>query len=316
MNDLRVKDYVRVDGELYFAVVSDVIEQRRALTWLRYIRKDGQMIKLDTLAARDYITRYRPQFLFHSEVADIELHGIPLTDIERSYKPRDCAACLLEYRQPDNKQQDAIYFIQLLVNMGIKKDCLGVTGSLLLNAQRDTSDIDVVVYGRENFFAARDAIAAGIKQDRLQALQERDWRESYARRHCSIGFNEYCLHESRKLNKCIVGNTKVDITMVPDREEQIVETGSYKKSGRQTLHARVVDDRYAYDSPARFYIDHETVSEVLVFTATYTGQAVSGEVVEASGVLELGPADQQRLVIGTSREAQGEYLKVVESNEL
>ena len=50
--------------------------------------------------------------------------------------------------------------------------------------------------------------------------------------------------------------------------------------------------------------------------ATYTGQAVSGEVVEASGVLELGPADQQRLVIGTSREAQGEYLKVVESNEL
>jgi len=47
---------------------------------------------------------------------------------------------------------------------------------------------------------------------------------------------------------------------------------------------------------------------VLSFTHTYSGQAqIRGEVIEASGVLEQH-GDEQWLIIGTTREAKGEYI--------
>lgn len=193
---------------------------------------------------------------------------------------------------------------------------LGITGSLLLNAQHADSDIDLVVYGRAPFFLVRTAVSELIDQGQLQSLTDEDWRDAYARRDCSLSFADYCKHEKRKLNKCIVGHSKVDITMLPDPEERIECAGAWKKQGPATVIACVVDDRYAYDYPARLYIDHADIGELLVFTATYVGQAVAGETVEASGILEQGPAGRQRLIIGTSREARDEYLKVIETAQI
>jgi len=65
---------------------------------------------------------------------------------------------------------------------------------------------------------------------------------------------------------------------------------------------------FAFDSPAIYEIDHPQVNEVLSFTHTYTGQALEGETIEARGVLEqIG--DETRLVVGTTREAKGEWIK-------
>jgi hypothetical protein len=74
----------------------------------------------------------------------------------------------------------------------------------------------------------------------------------------------------------------------------------------------VVDDARAFDYPAEFKIDHKEISSIVSFTATYTGQAVSGEVVEVSGVLEQSEQGVKRIVVGSSREAHGEYIKVIQ----
>ncbi|MGB3944925.1 MAG: DNA polymerase subunit beta, partial [Methanothrix sp.] len=47
---------------------------------------------------------------------------------------------------------------------------------------------------------------------------------------------------------------------------------------------------------------------ILCYTHTYAGQAVPGERIEASGVVEE-TVDGKRLVVGTTREAKGEWIR-------
>jgi predicted nucleotidyltransferase len=47
---------------------------------------------------------------------------------------------------------------------------------------------------------------------------------------------------------------------------------------------------------------------VLSYTHTYAGQALAGEVIEASGMVEEVEGFK-RLVVGTSREPKGEWIR-------
>ena len=53
-----------------------------------------------------------------------------------------------------------------------------------------------------------------------------------------------------------------------------------------TIEADVTDASLAFDSPAVYEVEHESVSRVLSFTHTYSGQALAGETIEACGVCE------------------------------
>ena len=90
------------------------------------------------------------------------------------------------------------------------------------------------------------------------------------------------------------------------------ESSSYQKKGMILIQATVLDVQYGFDYPARFLIEHEQASEVVCYTATYTGQAEQGECIEVSGQLEVSSTGQARILVGSSREAEGEYIKVLE----
>ncbi|NYT46636.1 MAG: HAD hydrolase-like protein [Candidatus Methanofishera endochildressiae] len=57
-----------------------------------------------------------------------------------------------------------------------------------------------------------------------------------------------------------------------------------KKQGAIIIRALVADAQYAFDYPAKFLLDHPDIAEVLCYTATYTGQAEAGEVIEVGAV--------------------------------
>jgi predicted nucleotidyltransferase len=73
------------------------------------------------------------------------------------------------------------------------------------------------------------------------------------------------------------------------------------------IEAKVTDASLAFDSPAVYEVEHESVSRVLSFTHTYSGQALEGETIEACGICEHH-GDELWLVVGTTREARGEYI--------
>jgi hypothetical protein len=74
-----------------------------------------------------------------------------------------------------------------------------------------------------------------------------------------------------------------------------------------TIEAKVTDASLAFDNPAVYEVEHEKVSRVLSFTHTYSGQALAGETIEACGVCEQHGGEYW-LIIGTTREARGEYI--------
>ena len=309
---IRVKDYISVKDELFFAVVSEYQEDDRALCWLRYIKDENGMQKLESEQAGKLIRETYPEFLFHSDYADIDLHGISLESIGKVYRPDQTITRLLKLTSPDNIQKDAVNMINLLLGAGVKQETIGITGSLMLDTHNEKSDIDMIVYGRERFFRVRKLIQQFLKTGELKLLDEDFWQDAYQRRACALSFKEYKSHELRKFNKCISGGTKVDISMIPEVYERVKENGPYKKTGKDNILSIVTDDTYAYDFPARYSIDHDTINEVVSYTATYTGQCRKGEKIEAAGYVEQGSDGKNRLLIGTSREATGEYIRVVE----
>jgi uncharacterized protein len=69
----------------------------------------------------------------------------------------------------------------------------------------------------------------------------------------------------------------------------------------------VKDASLAFDNPAVYEIEHDSITRVLSFTHTYSGQARAGETIEACGVVEEH-GDERWLIVGTTREARGEYI--------
>jgi predicted nucleotidyltransferase len=179
---------------------------------------------------------------------------------------------------------------------------------MLLNAQNTQSDIDLVIYDRKIFNEIRAITGRLIADNHLQDLSLSDWEASYHRRGCDISLEDYIWHEQRKLNKAIINGRKFDLGLVTDKSKQTI---SYKKRGHAKLTATVIDDEQSFDYPAVFKIDHPEIAEIVCYTATYVGQAFIGEIVEAEGLLEQTDVGPQRLLVGSSREAAGEFIKVV-----
>jgi hypothetical protein len=115
-------------------------------------------------------------------------------------------------------------------------------------------------------------------------------------------------HELRKWNRGQIEGTYFDILYTRSYDNlRSAPTGRGIIMGRKVIQAKVTDASLAFDSPAVYEVEHESVSRVLSFTHTYSGQALSGETIEACGIWEQH-RDEFWLVVGTTREARGEYI--------
>ena len=304
----RPRDYLETGGGLYFAVVSSVLDDGHALTSLRYVRQDGSLQKLSTEQANAFLRAHRPGYLAHSGLIDAMIHRVPVAAVVHVHRPEERLDRLRNSTVVDALERRALRAAEVLAIGGAPVDRLGLGGSLLLGAQHARSDIDLVVYGREAFEAARVALGSAVSSGRLSPLDPAQWEDAWSRRGSDLSLEEYVQAESRKRNKAVIEGTRVDLTLVADRREEIPERGPYRKLGRLELSATVTDASAAFDHPARYRVRHDLVAEIVSFTPTYAGQALAGETVRASGWLEEDAGGMRRLVVGTSREARGEYV--------
>ena len=311
---IRPKDFIVIDDKLFFAVVNQFQEDNHALTFLRYIKDNTSIRKLTTKEADEIITKYYPEFQFSSTYTDIKLHGVPISMVKKIYYPEETVNRLLNKKKIDNKKRDAIGAIKYLQSIGCKTDKIGITGSVMLDAHNEDSDIDIVIYSREVFLEIRKHIRFSLSTGQLSALNQVMWRDAYERRDCALSFRDFYFHEIRKYNKFIFGKSKVDISAIPSKSERYKESGPYKKIGQEKIFSVITDDSYAYDLPARYRINHDTIKEIVCYTATYIGQAQNGERIEARGFVEKDSKGLCRLLVGTSREAKNEYIRVVDQS--
>lgn len=307
----RPRDYLETVDGLYFAVVSSVRDGGHALTSLRYLRRHGALQKLPTEEGNAFLRAHHRGYLVHSKLVDAVIHRVPIADVVRVHRPDERLARLRLSGDTDALERRALHAADALASGGVPADRLGLGGSLLLGAQHSRSDIDLVAYGRDAFEAARVALGSATSSGQLSGLDPAQWEDAWSRRGSELSLEEYVRAESRKRNKAVVEGTRVDLTLVADRREEVPERGPFRKLGRLELVAEVLDASAGFDHPARYRVRHDEVAEVVSFTPTYAGQALAGETICARGWLEDDASMGRRLVVGTSREARGEWIRTI-----
>lgn len=306
------KDFIETAEGLIFAVViSGPQASGKVGCFLRYIRVDAGWRKVATDEANQILTAKYPHYLYHSARLDADFHAVSPDLIVRHHQPEQRLTVVLSDLSIDDDIITKLRrLIPILVRHGADCNALGLTGSMLIGQQKAESDIDLVVYGRDEFVQVRSSIRAALEFGELSPLDDALMKANYIRRAGSLNYDDFAWHENRKLNKAVIDGTKFDIGMVC-LDENDDSSKQYQKQGHVTLETTVIDDRYAFDFPARYKISDETISEVLVYTQTYVGQAFVGEQVEISGAIEAdNETGECRLIVGSTREAIGEYIKV------
>lgn len=298
----RLRDFIEDnDGWLY--AVSTYDNSDRIGCILRYVpdprgervsRSGTRYQKLDFEPAYQIIKERKPHYL------DV-LHRVPLTDVKRIYKP-EIELPAVASRDPRVRKLMKMFCVPAL--------SMGCTGSLLCGLEIESSDIDFIVYGSD-WFIARERLISAVQKGLLEPMSEGLWETVYRKRRPEISFNDFILHEKRKWNRGQIEGTYFDLLYTRGYDE--ISTAPSVKGevlGTMTIDALVTDATYAYDNPAVYSVSHEKISRVLSFTHTYSGQAVRGEMINARGICERH-GDEYWLIVGTTREAKGEYIKSI-----
>jgi len=310
MCQFYAKDFIETAEGLRFAVLKNGTEASKVLVFLRYAYLNQSWKKLTTPAANALLQEFYPQYLHYSTQLSAHLHAVEITAIYQHYSAKTQGKVLFQQPTSDPVMHDLQQLGQLFVQQGLDLTTIGITGSILIGLQNANSDIDLVFYQRHEFQAARQAVQELMHLNKLSSLSAIDWQESFVRRGCELNLTEYIWHEQRKFNKALINGRKFDLSL---SEQGNSSAQQYQKLGFKQLLTQVIADEYSFDYPAIFKISDPIISTVVCFTATYTGQAQTGEWIQCAGQVEMDSQGQQRLIIGSSREAQGEYIKVVEN---
>lgn len=93
-----------------------------------------------------------PDYAYSDPLRGKKVISAPLSSIRKVYVPSDCLLSLARLKRKDVLQQLTLSFIRLLSSeSGIDLNDFGVHGSVALSMHSPKSDIDIVVYGSQNF---------------------------------------------------------------------------------------------------------------------------------------------------------------------
>jgi len=303
LSTIRIRDFIVTQDGWIFSVISySLPSDERVNALLRYVpdekgermRSDGlRFHKMEFEESFKFLRENKPEYILGGS------HSIPIADVVEILRPDVRIHALLSHP-----------VIKVIADTfregGIPASRMGVTGSWLCDLATPTSDIDFVVYGK-SFFDAIEILKRAKAEGKVSELDESLWRKIYEKRSPEISFDEFLVHEVRKGNRGMIEGRYFDLLYVNDGKKP-PRYARGKVLGRCRIEAVVTDASHAFDSPAVFKVEHKEVEEVLSFTHTYAGQVMEGEVMEAKGVLEEIEG-KKRLIVGTTREAKGEWIR-------
>lgn len=281
---MKQRDFVETSQGLF-----SVLSPEPIAGYLRYRRVYGKLEKVS---------------------GDISL--INKKDVLKVYSASDRLIEILHFRS--DGFEDKIFRLIEFLSSGVDLKNFGVTGSVLLKCYNDDSDIDIVIYGEDNFNAVRELVKDSVLcGGAVEALSVFQLRELYKKRIFSseLSFAEFMWHEKRKYNKGSINGTKFDILLSDNTKINL----NFTKTGKIKISGTVIEAK-PFSFPAYYVIESNAEKaekqkhKILCFTHTYIGQAFEGDRIEVSGSVDL-IEDEKYVVVGTSREATGEYIKAV-----
>jgi uncharacterized protein len=331
----RPRDFILTTDDLFFATTTYLHPEDRIISFLRYIPdKNGDRYlnskrysKVDSTQAYEFLGDNFPEYLFDCEITNVQMMGVPLEKVEKLMEPTDRLREIIESPHRDKLLEKVVKLAEIFKeHTGISNNKMGISGSILPGLYNpEVSDIDFVIYGLKNHRKVMEAFK-NIKKENgiLKGIEGEYWKRLYNKRikDSSLTYEEFRWYENRKHNRGIFEGTLFDILQTRDWDEIVGSYGTtrYEPMGCVEIECKVQDSLAAFDNPALYKVNEVKIikgpevpiTEVASYTHTYAGQAREGERIIARGKLEkvIGEDISFRLVVGTTRESLGEYIKL------
>ena len=333
---VRPRDFIHTEDDLFFATTNYLHPKDRILSFLRYIPDpEGERSlngtrysKVDTKQAYEFLSQNFPEYLFNCEITNVQMMGVPIDRVKKVMHPNDRLKEIMNNPSTDKLLKKVKKVAQTFHDhAGIPYDEMGISGSTLPGLyDPEVSDIDFVIYGLGNHRKAMKTFEE-IKNSEngiLRGIGPEYWMRLYKKRikDASLSYDEFMWYENRKNNRGVIEGTLFDILATRDWDEITGVYGdtTYEPMGTIEIECTVSDALGAFDNPAVYKVEDVKIlegpevplDEVASFTHTYAGQAREGEKIRARGKLEKvkGRKVGYRLIVGTTRESMGEYIKL------
>lgn len=343
MRKPKDRDYVETVEGLLFCVAGYLHPPDRYTAYLKYSPvSQGKWRRGEVAYRRElayyhalqvgrtipYLRQEYPHYVHHCPVRDMEFSFVPHDHVGRYYCPQERLKEIVAAPH-DSLEEELAGMVDGLGRLGgVSVDGLGVTGSLLLGIHNPSfSDIDLTIYGPENVRRVKEMMDEGPPPPFSQLDEEylEDWRRLIAGQF-SLSDEEARYLERRHWNVGSFGPKRRFFSLHPSlTDDEITENYGdhfYRDAGMARLRATIADTAQALYLPARYPVERVemlsgpqvrgAVVEIISHEGIFCNLAEAGRRVEAYGKLEQvdgGPV--YRLVVGTTRNAGPEYIKLV-----
>lgn len=342
------RDFFETKNEFLFCVIGNIHPPDRVISYLKYApssgRKRTKWRKKDTFfdrilpfysavgvsLTRDIIERYYPDYIVWDDVLGIEMIEVPMEDIRKHFLPERRVEEILE--DPSDKlEKETAELIRVLSDESdVPSSSFGVTGSILLKIHDVVySDIDLIVYGKENAFAVREAVKRLINDNtsfyRPSGRILEEWARELIRVHPLSLKEAMLLRGKDKWDRLFFNKRQFSLHPVLRKDEMPEKYGDriYRGEGLAEIRARVKNSEYSLFMPAIYEVEDVQIMkgpavndlrEVASFESIYTDIATEGEWIRVFGMLERvfdrrSGEEYHRIVVGTFDAGGRDYIK-------
>ena len=337
MRSFRDRDYLETAEGFYFAVVGNIHPDDRVFAYLKYVPSEAGVWGSGTKRYDRVLSHYtmqglahtfrhlelhHPEYMFNSDVLNLRFSAVPHASIERHLLPERKLEQLLQSNQNDALETKTIRLVEELSRLGnVPIENFGVTGSMLMGTHQEFSDIDLLVYGRNQSLGVKGALLRLFEDNGdIQRLRGRALEEFVLER---ISLNNLTRHEAmelyqRKWNRGEAYGTVFSVHPVKIESEVSERYGSqrYRSVGLTEVMATVRDATDSMFMPATYAVDDvkwlrgkqtENVKEIVSYEGLYADIAREGEKIRAKGKLEevtvVGTGQKYGIILIGSKEA-------------
>lgn len=265
----------------------------------------------NTAKILEIFKRHFPSYVYNCPYNGKELIAVPSQNIKALCKPDEALLRLRGKKDPKPIERIALEWVTWVASAsGIAIDDFGLHGSLAVGLESPAPDIDIAVYGGDNFRKAKDVVHSLVEEGLVEYLYEDQ-------------------SDRIRMNKVCYKNEKVVFNAVKKPFEIHEEYGSVRRRAVRSVwfKSTVESDDEAVFKPARYEInayipmddesklDPESIPrEVVSMIGRYRDLARRNQRIEVRGMLEeetnlKDSTRRHRVVVGSGKANESIRLK-------
>ncbi|MBU7018203.1 MAG: hypothetical protein HXS44_11900 [Theionarchaea archaeon] len=321
MRKPKDRDFLETEEGMFFCVAGYLHPPDKITCYLKYSpvtegkwKKGGRAFRRElpyyhvfsVSKTIEYLKLHYPQYVHYCPVRQIEMSMVPRNRIKNYYEPEKRLQQLVSFPH-DELERKVASFAQDIKDAGVPLHFLGITGSILIGLHNVSfSDIDLLVYGKENALALKNCFRNLENVNPLKNERREEWI-LHKIKIFNLTRKDAELFADRKWNYGFYKDTYFSVHPTRTDTEITEEYGDYlyARRGAATVKAEITDSSESMFLPAKYRIDtieiiegmNVCIDEIISYEGVYCDVLLEGEKIEARGKLEQ-VNEGYRLVLG------------------